>query len=170
MDAVMSQRSSVSRMLSANKAARIYLASVAVILITTAGLKLVSIFSDARLLLEADPLLSFLTNRQVILLSATTELVILGLICGGSFGIAVKLAASTWLGAIFVIYRLGIWWIGAPEPCKCLGTLTRWIQVEPSTSNLIAKWLLAYLLIGSVAFLTVERLASRGNHLKPRKA
>jgi len=64
-----------------------------------------------------------------------------------------SLLAVVWLATNFVIYRVGLWWIGWHRPCGCLGNLTDLLGIAPHTADTIMKGVLAYLLIGSYGLL-----------------
>ena len=58
-----------------------------------------------------------------------------------------------WLTTIFLIYRLGLLWVGYHKPCSCMGNLTDALHIPPQTADTVMKIILAYLLIGSYATL-----------------
>jgi hypothetical protein len=63
------------------------------------------------------------------------------------------LMALALLSTNFVVYRLGLWWMGWHQPCGCLGNLTDALRISPTTADHIMKGVLAYLLIGSYGLL-----------------
>jgi len=71
------------------------------------------------------------------------------------FGKRIALQASlvAWLATTFLIYRIGLTWIGYHKPCPCLGNLTDAIDVSPQVADYVMKAVLAYLLIGSYFIL-----------------
>jgi len=54
------------------------------------------------------------------------------------------------LATNFVVYRVGLWWIGWHRPCGCLGNLTDLLGISPHTADTIMKLVLAYLLAGTL--------------------
>jgi len=72
-----------------------------------------------------------------------------------------SLVAVAWLATNFVVYRLGLWWIGWHRPCGCLGNLTDLLRISPHTADTIMKLVLAYLLIGSYGLLIWQWIQNR---------
>ena len=58
-----------------------------------------------------------------------------------------------WLATSFLVYRIGLVWVGYKKPCPCLGNLTDALHIPPQTADTAMKIILAYLLIGSYATL-----------------
>ena len=71
------------------------------------------------------------------------------------FGKSQKLALGlvAWLATNFVVYRLGLMWIGYHKPCSCLGNLTDALHISPNIADTAMKIILGYLLLGSYATL-----------------
>jgi hypothetical protein len=65
-----------------------------------------------------------------------------------------KLWLIAWLATTFVVYRLGLWWIGWKKPCSCLGNLTDALHLSPQAADNLMEVILAYLLIGSHGLLS----------------
>jgi hypothetical protein len=80
------------------------------------------------------------------------ELVIAG-ICLFGKSQKLKLGLIAWLATSFVVYRLGLWWMGWKKPCGCLGNLTDALHLSPQAADSLMKVILAYLLIGSYGLL-----------------
>jgi hypothetical protein len=121
------------------------------ILFVTAVAKLVSSTGSARILQNSDPIL-LLTFKNVLWMVGLIEFMI-ALIC--VFGKDVRLQAGliACLATNFVVYRLGLTWIGYKKPCSCLGSLTDALHIPPKTADTAMKIILAYLLVGSYALL-----------------
>jgi hypothetical protein len=58
-----------------------------------------------------------------------------------------------WLATSFVVYRLGLLWVGYHKPCGCLGSLTEALYLSPEAADASMKVVLAYLVVGSYATL-----------------
>ena len=106
-----------------------------------------------KLLTVVDPIVGI--PFKYLMLAAVAELPIAA-VC--LFAKANRLATVlvAWLASIFLVYRLGLWWIGWKKPCGCLGNLTDTLGISPHTADVIIKGLLAYLLIGSYGLLIRE--------------
>jgi hypothetical protein len=126
-----------------------FVGMVGVFLLLTGGLKLVSILQESRVLGAADPLLSWLTVRQVLFLAAFLELGV------GATLLRHRAARWTpglilWLVLLFGAYRLGRWTVGWEGPCGCLGHLfERWPGFE-AWANRVTWGALALMGLGSV--------------------
>ena len=77
--------------------------------------------------------------------------------------------AVAWLSTNFLVYRLGLWFIGWHKPCGCLGNLTDVLHISPAAADSIMKVVLAYLLVGSYATLLWRWQQSR-HRLEPSLA
>ena len=133
---------------------RLFSYCAAVILIVTASAKLLSASGTARVLALPDALLT-LTNRTVLVLAGSSELL---LACYLIFGRKswLKTPLVAWLATNFLIYRLGLLWMGVHKPCGCLGTITDALSIPPATVDLLMKIVLAYLLAGSYGLIVLE--------------
>lgn len=133
--------------------AKYFLFFAGVLLVVTAGAKLISSNGSAHILNYADPILG-ISFRQIFRFVGVLELAI-ALVC--LFGKRLELMAGlvAWLSTAFVAYRFGLWWIGYYHyrPCPCLGNLTDALHISPQTADTAMKIILAYLLIGSYATL-----------------
>jgi lipid-A-disaccharide synthase-like uncharacterized protein len=132
------------------------------LLLFTATVKLISATQEIPFLSSADPLFAPLSNRQITLLVAALELLIVGIILRGPNRV-VKLSAVAWLATLFCTYRLGLWLINYHGPCSCLGGAVDWL----TRNKLVVLWglrgMLAYLLVFSYSFLVAE-LSKRHSH------
>lgn len=64
-----------------------------------------------------------------------------------------KAALLVWIGSVFLVYRIGLWWVGFEGSCRCVGNLGDVFGISAETADWIAKGILVYLLVGSVAIL-----------------
>lgn len=135
------------------KQIRWFIVSAGVIFSVTALAKLVSAAGDARILNLEDPLLG-LKNRHVMLGVGALEAGLAGFLLFGR-NCWFQLSLTAWMASNFLVYRLGLWWANAPKPCGCLGTVTDALPFSPRTVDYGMKGMLAYLLIGSFALITM---------------
>lgn len=126
--------------------------SAAAILIVTALLKIISLQTGIRFFLLKDPVFPFITNGQMMALSAMLELCV-AIILIRKADRVFQFTALLGLSSIFLFYRLGLAWISPNEPCKCYGRATDWLHISTQTADTAMKIILAYLLLGSYATL-----------------
>lgn len=89
-------------------------------LVVTALLKLSAVVSAVTELDKPDPVFSFLSMRQSLLLAAVLEVAVVWWVSRWrndprSFGLIL------WLGGVFLLYRGAAWLTGWKGPCNCLG-------------------------------------------------
>jgi hypothetical protein len=130
---------------------RKFIISAGVVLSITGIAKIWSGFGQTRILVVPDPLLG-IEMGHLLSLAGAMEIVI-ALICFSSKRQLFPIILVAWLATAFLLYRLGLAWIGWQRPCSCLGNLTDAIGVSPNAANNFMKGVLAYLLIGSYATL-----------------
>lgn len=128
-----------------------FMPSAGAVLAATGLAKVWSAFGPTKLLAVADPITG-LQFGHLMLAVGLVELVIAGL-CLFSKAQRMSLALVAWLAANFVVYRLGLWWMGWHKPCGCLGNLTDALHLSPQAADNLMKVLLAYLLLGSCGLL-----------------
>ena len=128
---------------------RCFLIVSGILLLFTAVAKFISAYGNAHILQHPDAIFD-ISYRQVFWILGTFELIIaLGCLFNRRLGLQAGLVA--WLATAFVIYRVGLLWIGYHRPCSCLGNLTDALHILPQTADMAMKVILAYLLIGSYA-------------------
>jgi hypothetical protein len=127
---------------------------VGVFLVVTGGLKLVSGLQESRVLGAADPVLPWLTMRQVLFLAAVLELgVATVLLRHRSARWAPELIL--WLVTLFGAYRLSLWAMGFQGHCSCLGHLLDWLPWLKPWSNRLMQSSLLGMAAGSLWLLFV---------------
>lgn len=121
------------------------------LLLATAIAKFISSAGTMPSLQVGDPIFH-LSLRDMFVVMGITESAI-GLIC--FFGTSVELRAGllAWLSTAFVVYRIGLNWLGWHKPCSCLGNLTDALHIPSETADIALKIVLAYLVIGSYVIL-----------------
>jgi hypothetical protein len=125
--------------------------SFGTLLLITAVAKLLSALGSAPILTYPAPLL-LVSYRSVFLIVGTLELVV-ALNCFFSQRMVLKMALVAWLASNFLLYRLGLMWVGYRKLCPCLGQVTDALHISPETADTVMKIILLYLLIGSYAAL-----------------
>jgi len=130
---------------------RWFVQSVGAVLTVTGIAKILSSLGNSKFLDLVDPITG-IKFGQLMLLVGVAEIAI-ALICFFGKRQTLALGLVAWTSTIFVVYRLGLWWMGWKKPCSCLGNLTDALHISPQTADNIMKVLLAYLLIGSYGLL-----------------
>jgi hypothetical protein len=150
------------------KLARRYLDSAGVILFVTGVAKLVSSGGSARALQTIDPFFG-LPFGTVFFCGGVLELVVSHYILKWT-DILARAMLVAWISTCFLVYRIGLFWMGWHKPCGCLGTLTEALHLSPAAADTIMKFVLAYLLIGSYACLVFCRRKAAGTGIAPTGA
>jgi len=133
--------------------------SAGVLFVITGLAKAFSATGSARALDVTDPIIG-IPFRHLMLAVGLLELFI-AFFCPFTDKRQFSLLAVVWLATNFVIYRLGLWWMGWHRPCGCLGNLTDLLRISPRAADNIMKSVLAYLLVGSYWLLWRSRRRSR---------
>ena len=128
-----------------------FVLSAGAILAITGIAKVWSGFGNSQFLAVVDPIIG-IEFGQLMLAVGAAEIVI-ALVCFFSKRQTLVLGLVTWISTSFVVYRLGLWWMGWHRPCNCLGNLTDALHISPQLADNIMKGVLAYLLIGSYGIL-----------------
>ena len=128
-----------------------FIVSAAVTLSVTGVAKVWTAFAPTKVLAVADPIMG-LSFGHLMLAVGVAEIVIAS-ICLFAKSQTLKFGLIAWLATNFVVYRLGLWWIGWKKPCGCLGNLTDALHLKPEVADNIMKAILAYLLLGSYGLL-----------------
>jgi hypothetical protein len=142
-------------------AIRWFVASSSVVLCTTGFAKVWTVYGNTNLLGVSDPLLG-LKFWQLMLVVGWGEIAV-ALVCAFSKKLMLVMGLIAWLATNFVVYRLGLWWIGWHKPCSCMGNLSDALHLKPEVADNLMKVILAYLLLGSYGLLIWQwRLRSDG--------
>ena len=141
-----------------------FLFSGALLLFATGSAKLISVIGSAGILGAYDPFL-LIQFRYLFGILGAVELGV-ALYCLFSKQFWLRALLQAWLATSFVIYRLGLIWIGYHRPCHCLGNLTDALHISPQTADTAMKIVLGYLLLGSYGTLFWLWKQNRQNNLK----
>lgn len=121
------------------------------ILAITGFAKIWSACGVTKALTAADPIFG-MQFRQLMVGVGVVEIAVAS-ICFFSRRSLLATKLTAWLSTSFVVYRLGLWWMGWHGPCRCLGGLTDALHISPHLADNIVKVVLAYLLVGSYGLL-----------------
>lgn len=149
---------------------RLFLFTAGLALAATAFGKAFSAIGPARALDALDPLVG-MPFRELLLLVGLVELLI-AFFCLFTDKRRLSLLAVAWISTNFLVYRLGMWFIGWHRPCGCMGSLTDLLHISPRLADNIMKGVLAYLLIGSYALLFAQwrQRRAQGRAVAPEQA
>ncbi|HKW30921.1 MAG TPA: hypothetical protein VJT54_16430 [Verrucomicrobiae bacterium] len=135
---------------------RFFIFSAAVLLFATSIAKLISVFGKSHILETHDPLFE-VSYRNLLLIAGAFEFAT-SLVCFLVKSNIMRVGLVAWLATVFLMYRIGMPFVGYQQPCPCLGSLTGEIHISSQTANTVAKVILSYLLVGSyVALLGIWR-------------
>ena len=131
--------------------ARFFIISCATLLFAASVLKMASAFGNMRLLNAADPVFAFISNRQMLILVASVEVIVCMILIGVKSEF-IKLACTAWISTCFVLYRTGLWILGVRE-CMCLGNALNWIGIERQSLSRFTGILAVLMMVGSIILL-----------------
>ena len=132
-----------------------FLRSGGVVLLITGLAKAFSAIGTSRALNVVDPLVG-IPFRHLLLAVGLLELFI-AFFCLFTDKRRFNLLAVAWLSTNFLVYRLGLWFIGWHRPCGCTGNLTGALHISPVVADRTMKMILAYLLIGTYWLIWRDR-------------
>jgi len=130
---------------------RLFIYSAGTLLLMTGVAKLISSHGTARILQNQDPILK-MSFQRLFQIVGSIELAVASF-CYFGRRLQLQTALVGWLATGFLIYRMGLNWVGYDKPCGCLGNLTDALRITPQTADTMMKITLAYLLIGSYGAL-----------------
>jgi len=134
--------------------------SSGIILGVTGLAKVGTAFGHVKLLDVADPIVG-IHFRQLMVGVGLAEVAVAAIcLCGRFRRLSTLLVA--WISTNFLVYRIGLWWMGWKKPCGCLGNLTDALHIPPHAADVAIKVLLAYLLVGSYGLLIWQWRSGRG--------
>ncbi len=116
--------------------------------------KVVSAAGASRALEAADPILG-VSFRKLLLVAGAAELLI-AFLCFSKTKGRLGMVLLAWFATELLVYRLGLWFMGWHQGCRCLGTLTDMLHIQSGRVDNIMKVILAYLLLGSYAALLAQ--------------
>ncbi len=132
---------------------KVFLVSVASMLVVTAAAKLYSATGTARILSLEDPILH-MNNRLLLAVMGIIEAVLAVYLwrVRGRGDPTRPTMAVLWLASCFMVYRLGIHFMGV-RVCPCLGTLSAKLPLPPAVVNGLLTGFVLYCAAGSALLL-----------------
>jgi hypothetical protein len=130
----------------------VFIGTALLLLAVTALAKILAATAEARILGQPDPLLGLILMRQSMLLAAALEIVVVVLVWRAPTVLR-RAGLLLWIGSVFLLYRIGLWWVGFEGSCRCLGNVGDVFGISAETADWIAKGILVYVLVGSAAIL-----------------
>jgi len=119
------------------------------LLVAVGGLKFISVFTGVAYLFQPDPVLTFISNRNVLLIVGNLEIVTAAIILGHPESWLARYGLLA-LCATFAIYRLGLALLMVHQPCPCLGRASDWLHLSPHQVDLLSLFLLGILSVTGV--------------------
>lgn len=129
-----------------------YVISVALILLTAGMAKSIGIQQSAAFLSKPNSIITFFTNRHLFWGISILEIGLGALLLVRVLTLSQKIKTIVWISSQFAIYRIGLWLISEPEPCKCFGDVFRWIGASDDFVRAVTIVSLMYMLIPSGIF------------------
>ena len=128
-----------------------FLRASGALLLVTGLAKAFSAIGSARALDTIDPLIG-MPFRQLFLIVGQAEALI-AFFCLFTDHRRLSVMAVAWISTNFLVYRLGLWFIGWHHPCNCMGSLAGMLHLSDQAADNIMKVVLAFLLVGSYLLL-----------------
>ncbi len=142
---------------------KVFCGLAAVLLLFTGFGKIVAFLKPMPQYAGADPIFTFLTIRQLLLVGGLAELVLVALIV--MLRPAQRKAVPIfWFSSSVLLYRAGFKLLGVTMPCHCLGYLARWSPLAPTETDSLMLALALALFAGSLLIVT-GCLSARGSEL-----
>jgi hypothetical protein len=141
-------------------AARFLLLTCVFVLLVTGFAKLATVFGHWLVLQDSNPVLPFLTNRNVIATASVTEIVV-ALYLLGSRNLLVASSVLFSLACAFLLYRIALIKAGNAYPCFCLGFSSNLLPMAAEQQDLALKALLAYIICVGSGLMCYAFFASR---------
>lgn len=149
----------------ATSAEKVFIYSALLILTATALMKVFSAGGAGRILDLHDPVL-LLPERRVLILVALVELGVSGCLISASSALT-KHSLLLWLSTAFLLYRICGALVAPGRPCPCLGTLGSNLFLSPTVLENLLRFVVAYLLLGSLSFLIARKCLATETQLPP---
>lgn len=122
--------------------------SVVILLLTTAALKILALLTAVMQAPLQDPVLSFLTHEQMMLLSVALESAVIVFLMQRRRCVS-KLLVIGGLAGLFASYHVGLQLVGGHRSCGCLGESLTWFGLPSDTEWMVTSGIVGYFLVGS---------------------
>lgn len=142
---------------------KVFLAVVVLLLGITSLAKFLSIAHGAKLLEMPDPVFTFWTVRQAVLVAGVLETTIILLVCL-PIKLTYKLWFVLWMCMIFWVYRMGLRHVGFNGYCPCFGTATEWLHLSGHAVDGAIKAVLWLMTGGSSLLLLADFFVDHISH------
>ena len=109
---------------------------------------------------QLDYIVYLLSNRQLMFISATVEMLVAIMLLKASITNKDKLIILLTLSFLFVVYRLLLLYLGV-KTCRCLGSMSEWLGMKEITFSRLSMGLLLYIIAFSMYYLLT------GKHRQP---
>lgn len=135
--------------------ARLFIFSASFILLITGMAKIFSTFGGQEVLDLIDPIFK-ISFRHLMFLVGALEIAV-SIVCFFIPRTNLCLGLIGWMSTNFLMYRLGIWYVGWRRPCPCVGNFADMLHLSANSVDLLIKTLFLYLLINSycLVFLNI---------------
>lgn len=143
--------------------------SCAALLSVTALAKFASAFGTSRALSDSDKIITFLSNRQLMVVVGIVEMVVVVYMML-SRSISKQAAALVCLCTAMWAYRASLFVGGFPPVCKCLGGLVEAIHMSDDQAVAISTAILCYMTVGGALALSYLNFSTNSARDEPRKA
>lgn len=131
----------------------------AVIFFVLSAFDLFGAIGSADALNWPDPILP-LSNRWVLVLCGVAELAVSAILLLAKSK-WVRLGWLAWFTTNLLVYRIGLWLVGASAFGDCLGNYVDWVLISPRTMGMVTNASLGLMLAGSYTFLIWNWLRER---------
>ena len=129
---------------------------VCVLVLVTSGVaKIVSSLGSAEVLAKADPIFG-VANSRVYFWVGIAELGVAAAVAALR-SINLRFALIAALSTDFLLYRVGLWWLGKSHPCPCFGNAASWTHLDARTVDSLTAYVLVWLIGSSYAILWAAR-------------
>jgi hypothetical protein len=154
---------------------RVFLVTVAAILLVTAAAKTVALLPRGDASREAmpqgvltlpAPYIPRWTNGDMMWVAVAFELAVLLALVRLRTD-AARLVLVAFVGGVFAAYHIGLGVIGYRHPCGCLGGPLDWLHLSRRAYDALTLGIIVYLLAGSYGLLGWDAIASRRRLLAP---
>lgn len=130
---------------------------MAAVLLLAAGLKSMSFVFPTRWLDQPNAIFPF-TERWVLVLAIAVDVGVALALLSRKLDYATKLLIGGWLLGVFALYRAGLYWLGNPKHCGCVGDPSAWWPWL-KLNNTILSWVLyLFLMFGYFIAFTKRKL------------
>jgi hypothetical protein len=147
-----------------NRTQSYFMGAAAVILFILAALNFCGAAGTSPALNWPDALLP-LSNRWVLVLCGGAEIGVSAVLLAGKSK-WVKFGWLAWLTTNLLVYRIGLWSVGASNFGDYLGNYIEWFTISPRTMSLVTEILIGFMFIGGYAFLVINWLRERKRRLR----